>query len=274
MVLFIYLFHYYQNSTALFRGKMILSKKLLLVCIFTFCSCLFAYPTNSITNSSVRIIEGNAESDGGHKYRLHIFAKATDKKPQRLIVWLHGRAKESGNKYVKPMAKDFIKKGFALMVFEKDSYLKWNQKKLLKTLDAVKNIPGLSTEKPIMLCYSLGGQTAIKMWWKDPGQFGGLILNSAYPLNYKAYYKDKISKLGKIPKQNSVKEVPILAIVGTEDEGKIVWEEAEKEYPKHGIDITVHYVPGKGHKFMLNETNVFKKVLNWLDKLGGKTKYK
>jgi len=164
------------------------------------------------------------------------------------------------------MAKDFIKKGFALMVFEKDSYMQWRQNKLLKTLEQVKNIAGLRPEKPIMLCYSLGGQTAIKMWRKDPGQFGGLVLNSAYPVDYKARREDKIEKLGKIPKQHAVKEVPIFAVVGAEDSGKFIWEEAENEYPKHGIDLTVDYVPGEGHRFLLNETNVYKNLLSWLDR--------
>jgi len=211
----------------------------------------------------VKSVEGKSET--GMAWRIHMSPDATKAKPNRLIVWLHGSG-GSGNAYVEPHAPELVKKGFALLVFPQKDWKKWGGKLISAAIAEAGKVEGIDNRKPVMMCYSLGGQRgAIPMWYTKPGQFGGLIINSAYPLDRKAN-KEKKMKLHKFPEIEARKDVPILVFVGTRDAGMKIWELAEDAYPKLGIDLSVHYIPNAPHTFLMDKDRL-PTILKWLDKV-------
>jgi len=207
----------------------------------------------------VKTVEGLA--DKGFRYRVRMSPQATKDKPNRLLVWMHGRG-GSGNAYIEPSAPIFIEKGYALLVFPHKSWMKWNQKKLLATIQAVGEIEGIDAEKPALICFSLGGQTAIRMWKSKPDRFSAMILNAAYPINRKANKEGKIL-VEKPPTKPGAKDVRIYGLVGDRDAGKEVWKQAETVYPAAGIDVTTRYIPGAGHTFLISPDEA-KRIAEWL----------
>jgi predicted esterase len=211
----------------------------------------------------VKSVEGKPAS--GLAWRIHMAPDATKAKPNRLIVWLHGQG-GSGNAYVEPHAPALVRKGFALLVFPHKDWMKWNGRQISAAIAEAGKVDGIDNRKPVMMCYSLGGQRgALPMWYSQPEQFGGLIINSAYPLDRKANKQRQI-KLHEFPDREGRKDVPILVFVGTRDAGKQIWELAEDAYPKLGIDLTVHYIPNAAHVFLMGKDRL-PVILKWLDKI-------
>ena len=145
-------------------------------------------------------IEGVLTKEGrpedGLRWRLRLPADATAKKPARLIVWLHPSG-GSMNRQVEALSPRFAEKGFALLVLTQKQWVGWTQADATRLLDGtlpdVGALPEVDPRRPILLGFSAGGQMAIEMWMKDPGRYGGLLLDAAYPIDMEAYRAGRIA---------------------------------------------------------------------------------
>ena len=66
----------------------------------------------------------------------------------------------------------------------------------------------------------------------------------------------------------AVKTVPFYVLVGDQDGGSRVWREAEKPWREKGVPLTVEYVPGGRHQWLVGEAQLAR-ILEWLGKLPG-----
>jgi len=189
---------------------------------------------------------------GGLWYRLRMSPDATKDKPNKLIIWLHPSG-GLANTLVEPMSQMFLKHGYALAVFIKKNAGGWSTDDanmlMNKTLPDMAAIDGLDASKPILMGFSAGGQMALMLYCDSPGKFGGLIVDAAYPViptpqGYEAM---------KLPDKPEIADVPILAVVGLADGGSKVWQKVEPKWLEKKVPLTVIYVPGAPHAWLLSE---------------------
>jgi len=209
--------------------------------------------------------------DGGLRYRLRMSPDATVQNPNRLIIWLHPSG-GSADKLIEHLAPRFLKQNFALVVFTRKQYSGWSSDEgdlLLKgTIPALAKVPGIDARKPLLLGFSAGGQMALKMYYKNPGDFGGLILDAAYPIDQRRVVDDAPAtrptgadapapgprhlqiSIHALPNDPSVKDVPIFVIVGGADGGAGLWKTARPRWQHAGVPLLITIVPNKGHAWL------------------------
>jgi len=196
----------------------------------------------------VKTIEGSPE--GGLRWRLHMNPGPTTR-PDRLIIWLHPSG-GSMNGTVEPLATEFVKRGYALLVPTAKDWRGWSDvdsRKLLdRTLPDVAKVKGVNVDRPILFGFSAGGQLAIILWRQSPEKYGGLVLDAAYPVVPDAT-KGGYALLSP-PASPAVKDCPFFVLVGDQDGGANAWRLAEEPFSKAGVPVVVHYIPGQGHAWL------------------------
>ena len=211
----------------------------------------------------VRTHEGAPE--GGLRYRLRMSPIATAEKPNRLIIWLHP-AGGSANRIVEPLSRRFTKLGFALLVPTQKDWRAWSgadlEKLFEKTLPAVAATPGIDATRPILMGYSAGGQAALMAWHPKPEQFGGLVLDAAYPVRPKPGGFDVLP----LPSGEGVKRTPLFVLVGGQDGGSRVWKQVEPKWREAGVPLTIHTIPGKGHTWLFGPKQL-DALCKWLGRI-------
>ncbi len=210
--------------------------------------------------------EGDPE--GGLRWRLRIAKDAGPEKRQRLILWMHPSG-GSMNRVVEALAPELAARGFALLVPTAKPWMSWSgaevEKLLGKTLEDVGKIKGLDVSKPLLLGFSAGGQMALSLWSEDPSRFGGLVLDAAYPIDAGAYQRGEIKAID-LPAGEAKKSVPLFVLVGDQDGGHQVWKQVETPWSEAGVPLTVIYVPGGRHEWLLKGEHKTA-FLEWLAKL-------
>jgi pimeloyl-ACP methyl ester carboxylesterase len=201
--------------------------------------------------------------EGGLAYRLTMSARATPRRPNRLIVWLHPSG-ASYNSPVEGLAPVFLRHGFALMVMTDKNTQGWTHddaRRLLgATLPDVGTLPGIQVRKPVLMGFSAGGQVALELYSTKPDLYGGVILDAAYP----AESIDGKDVLLAPPDHPAIGQVPLFVLVGGEDPLLWVWEKVKGPWLEAGVPLSVHVVPGKGHAWLFGEEQVAALGL-WLD---------
>ena len=184
---------------------------------------------------------------------------ATAEKPNKLIVWLHPSAGQDSagmNDTVEAMAPMFLRHGYALVVFTQKNYSGWSEsdgKKLFVSLEKIGHIPGVDARKPILFGYSAGGQMALEMWMKDPGRFGGMVLDAAYPIQRTPNGGGSCEFIPTTrPGDDAMRNAPVLALVGLQDGGFTVWKGVEAGWKQAGVPLEIIYVPGKKHEWLFD----------------------
>lgn len=212
----------------------------------------------------VNTLEG--EPAGGLRWRLRLSKEASKTQRQRLLVWLHPSG-GSMNEVAEALAPQFAAKGWALLVATQKRWDAWRDaeaKRLLDvTLPDVAKVEGVDATRPVLLGYSAGGQAALMMWAKEPGRFGGLILDAAYPFDPEAYYGRGEAKAMEPPKGDAARGTPILAYVGSKDPNLVIWEWVKGPWTEAGVPWRVEVVEGLGHTWMLGRTQM-DTLLAWL----------
>ncbi|HET6248466.1 MAG TPA: hypothetical protein VFE47_12260, partial [Tepidisphaeraceae bacterium] len=107
---------------------------------------------------------------------------------------------------------------------------------------------------------------ALQLWQKKPGDFGGLVLDAAYPLDEQKYASGKIEPLGP-PKDDAIKSCPILALVGGADGGSAIWQRVAKSWHAAKIPLIVHIIPDKGHEWLFNDATEQAALHDWLKRV-------
>lgn len=206
--------------------------------------------------------------EGGLRYRLRMSPDATKDKPNRLVVWLHPSG-GSMNQVAEAMSKFFIKRGFALLVLTKKQWAGWAGPEMdaliKKTLPEVGKIEGLDAARPIFMGFSAGGQAALSQWGDDPTVAGGLVLDAAYPIDMQAYMQRQ-TKVMAIPNNEAVKKVPMFVLVGDQDGGHQVWKKCEADWRKAGIPLTIEYVAGGRHQWLMGKSQT-EALGKWLEEI-------
>jgi predicted esterase len=205
----------------------------------------------------VKTIEGFPE--GGLRYRLRMAQSASKEKPNRLVIWLHPSG-GSMNSVVEGMSPGLAERGFALLVVTQKQWFGWNEeeaKRLFeKTLPEVAHIEGIDAGRPILMGFSAGGQMALELWQKSPGDFGGLVLDAAYPVEREAADSTVRLRPMDLPKGQAIKQTPIFAIVGQSDQGGAAvatWKQASAKWLPAGVPLMLHLVPNKGHQWLFDQ---------------------
>lgn len=219
----------------------------------------------------VRTVEGTPEK--GLRWRLRLSKDATAAKPARLVVWLHPSG-GSMNAKVEPLAAEFAKRGFALLVMTAKAWSGWSESDATKLLDAtlpdVGKVEGVDARRPVLLGFSAGGQMAIVLWTKDPARFGGLVLDAAYPIDMKAYAAGARGPdaMLTLPEGDAKKGTPIFVLVGTADPGQMAWRASEEAWKDAGIPLTVTYVENGRHEWLFGPDE-WKSLWTWLEPIAG-----
>ena len=94
----------------------------------------------------------------------------------------------------------------------------------------------------------------MQLWTKDPADFGGLVLDAAYPIDPTAFGRGQIAPAGRIPKNDAVAKCPVFALVGGNDAGSTLWSSIAKSWHDAHIPLTLHIVPGKKHEWLIDKT--------------------
>ncbi len=213
--------------------------------------------------AGVRTIENEVE--GGLRYRLRISPTARKEKPQRLIVWLHPSG-GSMNNVVEQLSPRLNRHGYALLVFTRKSLAGWSGDdipKLDRTLQALATIDGLDVRQPLLLGYSAGGQMAMILWRQGLERWGGLVLDAAYPID-PSVVPPRVLPPPKTDK--AARQTPVLVLVGTRDGGAQVWKQVTAAYREAGVPLSVEYVEGKGHTWLLGSEQT-QRLMAWLDEV-------
>ncbi|HWE01170.1 MAG TPA: hypothetical protein VG326_02080 [Tepidisphaeraceae bacterium] len=200
----------------------------------------------------VKTIEGFPE--GGLRYRLRIDPAAGKDKKARLMIWLHPSG-ESMDNVLEQMSPRFAHDGYALLVLTQKNYGFWSDPDVTalldKTLPEVAKIDGVDAKKPILIGFSAGGQVALQLWRQHPDAYGGLVVDSAYPIDMEKYAVGKIEPFA-IPKDPGIKSCPIFVLVGGADGGTQMWKVVEKSWRQAEIPLSVYVVPGAGHAWLFD----------------------
>ena len=207
----------------------------------------------------VRTVEGNPKD--GLRWRLHLAPWATKDNPDRLIVWMHP-AGGSMNPRAEKLAKGFVDRGWALLVFSQKDFRMWtgaDARKLDVSLKEVAKVTGLDARRPVLMGYSAGGQMSLQLYAADPDRFGGYVLDAAYPIRRTATGV----ALTDPPKDDGVSKAPIFVVVGTRDGGAKAWRKATDPWRAAGVPLVVHYVPDKGHTWLFDAERL-KLLHDWL----------
>jgi tetratricopeptide (TPR) repeat protein len=214
--------------------------------------------------AGVKTVEEAA--DGAFPFRLRMSPSATAEKPDRLIVWLHPSG-GSMNNVVESLAPLFVKHGFALLVVTQKNWMGWSgadaEKLLNKTLPLVAKTPGIDVRIPVLMGHSAGGQLALELYFNDPGKFGGLVVNAAYPLDMSQYQRGK-TVARDLPKSDAVKTTPFFVLCGETDGGAAMWKKCEPDWKQAGVPLTLKFIPNKGHTWLFGKTEVAE-LAAWLD---------
>lgn len=199
-----------------------------------------------------KIMQGSPE--GGLPYRLTMADDATEARASRVVVWLH----PSGGPYiqkVEELAPLFLRHRLALLVItEKKSFKGWTRDDAARlfglTLPEVSGIAGIDATKPILMGFSAGGQLALKLWAIRPADYGGFILDAAYPTET---HENGDQTPLEPPAADGVTSVPLFVLVGAKDEGSALWRKTSRTWRKAGVPLTIRYVRGKGHEWLFGE---------------------
>lgn len=219
----------------------------------------------------VRTVEGDPE--GGLRWRLRISPEAGAEKKHRLVVWLHPSG-GSMNAIVEALSPDLVAAGFALLVPTAKRWMSWSgeEAKALeeKTLPDVAKVEGVDASRPVLMGFSAGGQMALEMWAADPGRYGALVLDAAYPIDAAAYGRGEV-RARSLPEGEARRQVPMYVLVGAEDGGHRLWKQVEEPWRTAGVPLTVVYVPRGRHEWLLRGEQK-PAFLAWLREVGaGKT---
>ncbi|MFB3890844.1 MAG: tetratricopeptide repeat protein [Phycisphaerae bacterium] len=234
----------------------------------------------------VKTVEGFPT--GGLRYRLRMGPDAARDKPDRLIIWMHPSG-GSANIFAEALSPMMVKKGFALLVLTRKNWMGWSGedavKLLNKTLPEVGKIEGIDVRRPILMGFSAGGQMALSLWADNADKFGGLIIDAAYPVSQTVEGGRLVAKPLEPPKGKDVRKTPILVVVGTEDFGAggnaaaakargikplcEMWRKVEKPWTDAGVPLTIEYVQGAGHGWLLRPSDKANLAVleKWLDEV-------
>lgn len=203
---------------------------------------------------------------GGQPWRLHLSDGATPEHPLRLLVWMHPSG-DSANALVEPLAADFARRGWALLVLTEKDFSRWRgedaNRLMLGTVPDVARVPGVDARRPVLLGFSAGAQMALELWAARPSAFGGLVLLAGAPRLSRG--NEDVPPLGPLDER-----VPVLSLVGERDGGAPLWREASRTWPAAGIPLAVDEVPGRGHEWLLRDDVVLARVLGWLETLSAR----
>jgi len=217
--------------------------------------------------AGVKTVEGNPLN--GLRWRLRYPPDLDAQHPCRVVIWMHPSG-GSMNAPIEPMATMLASHRLALMVFTQKDFRSWSsedaQAMAVSLMEAEKRAPGLEINKPILLGFSAGAQMALILWTAHPGAFGALILDAGYPLDAAALAKGKVA-VQPLPDDPAIAHTPILAIVGENDAGSQVWKQCEAAWQKAGVPLTVRYVPGRKHEWLLNDPVEKEALEDWVTAL-------
>jgi hypothetical protein len=214
--------------------------------------------------AGVRAIENHPK--GGLRYRLRLGDAATAAAPHRLVVWLHPSG-GSVDQQVEPLSVDLAKRGWALAVFPQKHYVGWSDEErdaLAPTIADLATVPGVDARHPVLMGFSAGGKVAITLWKREPGAWGGLLLDAAYPVDLvPGTHNGTIIAL--TPEMLAAK-TPMLALIGEQDVNLPTWQIALPIWTKAGLPVELRTVAGRGHEFLFTGAD-WTVVLAWLEHL-------
>ena len=213
--------------------------------------------------AGVKTLEGQPE--GGLRWRLRMDPKATAAKPDRLVVWLHPSG-GSMNDVVESLAPTFIRHGYALLVATQKNFNYWSDADARKLFEVsvaqVAKVEGIDARRPILMGFSAGGQAALVSWSQHPGQWGGLVLDAAYPMVATQQGYEPMP----LPADAAVKDVPMFVMVGEKDGGSRIWKKVQQPWKDAGVPLTIFYIPDAGHQWLLGKEQLAQ-LESWLDQV-------
>jgi predicted esterase len=206
------------------------------------------------------------QPSGGLRYRLRIGKEASAEHPHRLIVWLHPSG-GSANRPVESLAASLAERGFALAVFTQKQWRGWTgaeMGRLGPSVSAMMRQEGIERTAPIFMGFSAGGQAALTLWYDNPKLVSALILDAAYPIDLS---KGMQARAVQQPSTEAfAAKTPMIALVGGQDGGLQIWNDALAKWKDKEMPIALRVVPGHGHEYLFHGAE-WAAVLDWLKAL-------
>jgi hypothetical protein len=210
---------------------------------------------------TARVVERTPSA--GMRYRLYISTAAGALDPARLLVWLHPSGGSDDDRVLATLAPDLVAHGWALMIFPQKCYDGWDQEGLNRMQGCVADAyrdPAIDRRHAVPLTFSAGGQLALEIWFQQPEYWSALVLDAAYPIDYRSGQPRPLS-----PQQIATK-LPVLALVGASDPNGAAWEQDAVQWSSLGVPTTLIRVPDAGHQFLYTGA-AWTRTLAWLDDL-------
>ncbi len=208
-----------------------------------------------------RVVERTPSA--GMRYRLYIGTSASAADPARLMVWLHPSGGSADDRVLTTLAADLVAHGWALMIFPQKPYDGWNQEGLNRMQGSIADAyqdAAVDRRHPVPLTFSAGGQLALEIWFQQPDYWSALVLDAAYPTDYRTGQPRPLSQ------RQIATKLPVLAIVGARDPSGAPWEQASREWNAAGVPLQLISVPDAGHQFLYTGAT-WTRTLAWLDDL-------
>ncbi len=156
----------------------------------------------------------------GMRYRLYIAASASAENPARLLVWLHPSGGSMTTACSRDAGPDLLAHGWALMIVPPKRYEGGDQDGLNRRLGCVAAAyqdQAIERRQPVPLTFSAGGQLAPEIWFQQPDYWSALVLDAAYPTDYRTGQPRPLSQ------PQMATKLPVLAIIGASDPSGAPW---------------------------------------------------
>src|SRR5262249_48619443 len=111
---------------------------------------------------------------------------------------------------------------------------------------------------------SAGGQMALMMWEADPGRWGGLVIDAAYPVRR----ENGRFVPSPLPKNDAIKKTPFFVLVGDQDGGSQLWKKVTPQWQEAGVPLTIRHIEGKGHTWLFGKAEIGL-LEKWLEDVAG-----
>ncbi|MCG3180601.1 MAG: hypothetical protein BIFFINMI_02963 [Phycisphaerae bacterium] len=229
-----------------------------------------AYEKPGAAQAGVKVVEGDPQD--GLRWRLYVSAKADKEHPQKLAIWLHPAGASSNAQVEHLLVPLLTGRGFCLLMPTAMNWANWTTQdaqrlQAVSVPDAAKT-EGVDAAKPMLIGFSAGGQLALQLYRNAPGNYGGLVLDAAYPLagiQRGANGQNRVS-IFLPPANDAVRSCPVFSLVGERDNGLLIWTEAEDRWRKQGVPLTLIVVKGAAHEWLFGDSQRAR-LADWLDQV-------
>lgn len=204
-------------------------------------------------------------------YTLKLPKDYDSSKKYPLLVFLHGSGQDEQNILDLPRSNGSY---IELAPFARDKYYafahEYSQKDIMEAIGDVQRNFSVNDQCIVIAGFSMGGYGALRTFYENPGMYKGVAVFAGHPNlanewmdgHYPNFLDDNYLKV--------FKGVPVFIYHGDKDAGLDInlMKEAGEKLEKVGAELTLAFVPEKGHQYPDEPTNEL--YFEWLKDIANK----